>query len=92
MTDDGKHLRGFAAMDPEKRRRISREGGRAVHEYGTGHEFTSDEARAAGQKGGRAVHAKRRAEQLLVEMAPPPPPRPEPEPKKRKRKKKETRR
>jgi general stress protein YciG len=51
--------RGFAVMDPEKRRRISSVGGRAAHEKGTGHEFTSDEAREAGRKGGRARAAAR---------------------------------
>ena len=47
-------LRGFASMDPERRRRISSVGGKAVHAKGTGHEFTSEEARAAGRKGGVA--------------------------------------
>ena len=51
--------RGFAAMDPEKRRRVSSVGGKAAHEKGTGHEFTPDEAREAGKKGGRASAAAR---------------------------------
>ncbi|SEB03733.1 KGG domain-containing protein [Variovorax sp. YR216] len=42
--------RGFAAMDPTRQRDIAREGGRAAHEKGTAHEFTSEEARAAGLK------------------------------------------
>ncbi|WP_422823270.1 KGG domain-containing protein [Variovorax ureilyticus] len=42
--------RGFAGMDPTRQRDIAREGGRAAHEKGTAHEFTSEEARAAGQK------------------------------------------
>jgi general stress protein YciG len=46
--------RGFAAMDPQERREIARMGGRASHEYGRGHEFTSEEAREAGRKGGYA--------------------------------------
>lgn len=50
----GKSGRGFAAMDPEVQRRIASEGGRAAHEKGTAHEFTSEEARAAGKKGGEA--------------------------------------
>ena len=54
-----RRLRGFAAMDPERRRRISSVGGKASHEKGTGHEFTSDEAREAGRKGGRARAAAR---------------------------------
>lgn len=50
----GKTGRGFAAMDPEMQRKIASEGGRAAHEKGTAHEFTSEEARAAGKKGGEA--------------------------------------
>jgi len=51
--------RGFAAMDPEKQREIARRGGRAAHEKGTAHEFSTDEAREAGRKGGIAVSADR---------------------------------
>lgn len=40
--------RGFASMDPQKQREIASEGGRAAHEKGTAHEFTSEEARRAG--------------------------------------------
>jgi general stress protein YciG len=50
----GRSRRGFAAMDPEEQREIARMGGRASHEYGRGHEFTSEEAREAGRKGGQA--------------------------------------
>jgi len=46
-------------MDREKQREIARKGGRAAHEKGTAHEFTSDEARAAGRKGGERVSANR---------------------------------
>ena len=53
-----RRLRGFAAMDAERRRRISSVGGKAAHAKGTGHEFTSDEARDAGRKGGRARAAR----------------------------------
>lgn len=45
--------RGFASMSPERQREIARKGGRAAHEKGTAHEWTSDEARAAGRKGGQ---------------------------------------
>jgi len=45
--------RGFGAMDPEEQRKISSEGGKASHEKGTGHEFTSEEAKEAGRKGGQ---------------------------------------
>jgi uncharacterized protein len=59
---DGRKPRGFAAMDKESVREIARKGGRAAHEAGTAHEFTSEEAREAGRLGGKAVHAKKRAE------------------------------
>ena len=55
----GTRSRGFASMDVEKQREIARKGGRAAHEKGTAHEFTSDEARAAGRKGGERVSANR---------------------------------
>ena len=45
-------LRGFAAMPPKKQREIASKGGRAAHEKGTAHEWTTDEARKAGRKGG----------------------------------------
>jgi general stress protein YciG len=53
--------RGFAAMDRKLVSEIARKGGKAAHSAGTAHEFTSEEARVAGRKGGRATHAKRRA-------------------------------
>jgi uncharacterized protein len=52
--------RGFASMDPEKQRAIARKGGRAAHEKGTAHEWTSEEARRAGRKGGLMSHQRRR--------------------------------
>jgi len=51
----GMSKRGFAALDPEKQREIARLGGKAAHAQGKAHEFTSEEARAAGKKGGEAV-------------------------------------
>lgn len=54
-----KRLRGFAAMDRRLVSEIARKGGKAAHSAGTAHEFSSEEARAAGQKGGRATHARR---------------------------------
>ena len=44
--------RGFASMDPQKQREIASKGGRAAHLQGTAHEWSSDEAREAGRKGG----------------------------------------
>lgn len=55
----GKTARGFASMDPEKQRQIAREGGRAAHIKGTAHQFSPEEARAAGKKGGEAVSKNR---------------------------------
>ena len=51
--------RGFAGMEAEKQREIARKGGRAAHEKGTAHEFDSEEARAAGRKGGEVVSQNR---------------------------------
>lgn len=52
--------RGFAAMvDRDKLAEIARKGGKAAHAAGTAHQFSSDEARAAGSKGGKAPHVRR---------------------------------
>ena len=48
-----KERRGFASMSREKQREIASKGGRAAHQKGTAHEWTSDEARNAGRKGGQ---------------------------------------
>lgn len=58
---EGRARRGFAAMDPEERRKISRRGGEASHQSGRGHEFTSEEAREAGRRGGEARWGRTRA-------------------------------
>jgi general stress protein YciG len=47
--------RGFASMDPAKQKEIASKGGKAAHRQGVAHEWSSDEARAAGRKGGEAV-------------------------------------
>jgi uncharacterized protein len=52
--------RGFAGMDRERQRQIASEGGRAAHRQGRAHEFTSEEAREAGRKGGQASGGGRR--------------------------------
>ena len=54
-----KERRGFASMSPEKQREIASKGGRAAHSKGTAHEWTSEEARAAGRKGGQASRGGR---------------------------------
>lgn len=51
--------RGFAAMDRSKVSEIASKGGKAAHAAGTAHQFTSDEARVAGRKGGIAPHVRR---------------------------------
>lgn len=52
-NSDNSSNRGFAAMDDEKQREIASKGGKAAHESGNAHEFTSEEARKAGRKGGQ---------------------------------------
>lgn len=59
--------RGFAAMDPEKQRKISSKGGTQAHERGTAHEFSPDEAREAGRKGGVSAQEKGTAHRLTAE-------------------------
>src|SRR3954451_6469171 len=58
-SGNGKSNRGFASMSPERQREIASKGGRAAHEKGTAHEWTADEARAAGRKGGETVSRDR---------------------------------
>src|SRR5512132_281309 len=53
VTGERKERRGFASMTPEKQREIASKGGRAAHQKGTAHEWTSEEARSAGRKGGQ---------------------------------------
>jgi uncharacterized protein len=60
-TVSRKTPRGFAAMDPQAQRAIAAKGGRAAHQKGTAHEFTSEEARVAGRKGGEASRGGRRS-------------------------------
>ena len=65
-----KKRRGFAAMSTEKQREIASRGGRSAHIKGTAHQFTTEEARSAGIKGGRAAADKKKSE--------PPPETPDP--------------
>lgn len=60
MTDpQPKKNRGFAAMSADKQRAIAKKGGVAAHAQGTAHEFSQEEARVAGRKGGEAVSRDR---------------------------------
>lgn len=61
-----KEDRGFASMDRAKQREIASKGGKAAHAKGTAHEWTSEEAREAGRKGGMASH--RRRKQMLEQQ------------------------
>jgi general stress protein YciG len=58
-TPKPRRPRGFAAMDRTKVSEIASKGGKAAHAAGTAHQFTTDEARAAGKKGGVAPHVRR---------------------------------
>lgn len=55
----GNRKRGFAAMSPEQQRAIASKGGQEAHRQGTAHEFSSEEARAAGRLGGKTMGANR---------------------------------
>jgi general stress protein YciG len=52
--------RGFASMDRTKQREIASKGGKAAHRKGAAHEWTSDEAREAGRKGGLAARQRQK--------------------------------
>jgi len=59
INAERKERRGFASMSPEKQREIASKGGRAAHEKGTAHEWSADEARSAGRKGGQVSRGGR---------------------------------
>ncbi len=58
-----KEDRGFASMDRNKQREIASKGGKAAHQKGSAHEWTSEEAREAGRKGGMASHRRKQLQQ-----------------------------
>ena len=62
--------RGFASMDPQKRREIASKGGRAAHEKGTAHEWTPEEAREAGRKSAIRLGVSEREEREDVHPVP----------------------
>jgi general stress protein YciG len=73
QTTSRTHLRGFASMDPERQRQIASMGGQHAHRIGKAHKFTSEEAAAAGRKGGttRARNRQlRQAQEAQVVSAP----------------------
>lgn len=55
----GKEQRGFASMASNRQREIASMGGKAAHVKGTAHQWTTEEARDAGRKGGAASHRQR---------------------------------
>jgi general stress protein YciG len=58
-SDAPKSHRGFASMDMDKQREIASKGGKAAHAQGRAHEFSPEEARSAGHKGGEVVSRNR---------------------------------
>jgi len=58
-SPERKERRGFASMSPERQKEIASKGGRAAHAKGTAHEWTPDEARTAGRKGGQVSRGGR---------------------------------
>lgn len=69
-TKTGKKRRGFACMDPKRVSEIARSGGRAAHKAGTAHEFTREEAREAGRKGGHVTSTRKQKGELPYRIAP----------------------
>src|SRR5438045_6395345 len=65
-----KEDRGFASMDRSKQREIASKGGKAAHQKGTAHEWTSEEAREAGRKGGMASHRRKEGEPATGDETP----------------------
>lgn len=61
-NDLQKSRRGFAAMSPERQREIASQGGRAAHQQGVAHEWSAEEAREAGKKGGQVSGRRRTSE------------------------------
>ena len=74
-----KEDRGFASMDRSKQRDIASKGGKAAHQKGTAHEWTSEEAREAGRKGGMASHRRKQEQQTPDVETPMEPVDPNPE-------------
>jgi general stress protein YciG len=59
QNSESKKGRGFASMEADRQREIARKGGKAAHAQGRAHEFTVDEARVAGRRGGEVVSRNR---------------------------------
>lgn len=59
MSEDRVKHRGFGSMDPVKQRELASKGGKAAHAKGVAHEWSPEEAREAGRKGGQASRGGR---------------------------------
>ena len=70
-TGGRKERRGFASMSPEKQREIASKGGRSAHEKGRAHEWTPEEAREAGRRGGQVSRGGRGRKAAEPDPAPP---------------------
>jgi uncharacterized protein len=68
VETSNKRLRGLAAMSPERRREIASKGGRTSQARGTAHQWTAEEASAAGKKGS-ARYALRKVDDVATSMA-----------------------
>ena len=66
--------RGFANMDKAQQREIASKGGKAAHEKGVAHKWTSQEAAEAGRKGGQASSQNRQQQANRQKTQNPPPP------------------
>lgn len=49
-------MRGFACLSREQRRENARKGGKKAWAIGQAHRWSSDEAKLAGHRGGKAAH------------------------------------
>lgn len=54
--------RGFATLSPERRQELASKGGQTSQARGTAHQWTIDEARAAGQKSARLRRIRKSAQ------------------------------
>jgi general stress protein YciG len=68
-SPEKKRIRGFAGMDENKKRNIASLGGKAAHLKGTAHQFTREEAKAAGKKGGEARSRRLNSEREMKHNA-----------------------
>lgn len=59
MPEEIRKRRGFALMTPDRLKVVSRAGGKRAQAIGRGHQFSAEEAREAGRKGGLASAARR---------------------------------